>query len=52
MREVPLAPGLAPPGMEREEAFGVLFRKHGEGLVRLAYCLLGDRESTRRTRAW
>ena len=45
MREVPLAPGLEPPRVEREEAFGVLFRKHAEGLVRLAYCLLGDRES-------
>ena len=31
--------------MERDEAFGVLFRTHASGLIRLAYCLLGDREA-------
>ena len=45
VHEVPLAAGLAEPPLDREEAFGVLFRKHAEGLVRLAYCLLGDREA-------
>ena len=45
LRDDPPAPGVPPPRWEREEAFGVLFRKHAEGLIRLAYCLLGDRES-------
>lgn len=48
MPEVSPTPRLAPPRDEhsdREEAFGVLFRTHGRGLVRLAYCLLGDREA-------
>lgn len=45
MREMPQSAGLVPPRVGRDEAFGVLFRKHAEGLVRLVYCLLGDRES-------
>jgi RNA polymerase sigma-70 factor (sigma-E family) len=45
MREMPRSAGLAPPPIERDEAFGVLFRTHARGLVRLAYCLLGDREA-------
>ena len=45
MRELPHSAGLAPPPVDRDEAFGVLFRTHASGLVRLAYCLLGDRES-------
>lgn len=45
MREMPRSVGLAPPRVERDEAFGVLFRTHASGLVRLAYCLLGDREA-------
>jgi len=31
--------------VDRDEAFGVLFRMHADGLVRLAFCLLGDREA-------
>ncbi len=45
MREMSPAARLAPPRADREEAFGVLFRTHASGLVRLAYCLLGDREA-------
>ncbi|HET6967381.1 MAG TPA: SigE family RNA polymerase sigma factor [Ornithinibacter sp.] len=45
MSEMPRSVGLAPPRVERDEAFGVLFRTHASGLVRLAYCLLGDREA-------
>ena len=40
-----LSAGHAPPLVGRDAAFGVLFRTHASGLVRLAYCPLGDRES-------
>ncbi|WP_392542360.1 RNA polymerase sigma factor [Oryzobacter telluris] len=33
------------PAASRDEAFGVLFRAHAAGLVRLAQVLLGDREA-------
>ena len=45
MQDVPQAVSLEPPPVNRDEVLGVLFRKHAEGLVRLAYCLLGDREA-------
>ena len=35
----------APSRVDRDDALGVLFRTHAPGLVRLAYCLLGDREA-------
>ena len=45
MHRVPRSAAVAPPRVDRDEAFGVLFRTHATGLVRLAYCLLGDREA-------
>ena len=33
------------PPAPRDDAFGVLFRAHAQGLVRLAYVLLEDREA-------
>ena len=48
MREISPPDEFAPSRTERvdrDEAFGVLFRMHAAGLVRLAYCLLGEREA-------
>lgn len=48
MQEISPPDEFAPPRTEwvdRDEAFGVLFRVHAAGLVRLAYCLLGNREA-------
>jgi RNA polymerase sigma-70 factor (sigma-E family) len=38
-----LPPGPGAPPVGREVAVPLLFRAHGEGLIRLGYCLTGDR---------
>ncbi len=54
MRDISPPAQFAPPRADRvprvdradrADAFGILFRTHARGLVRLAYCLLGDREA-------
>lgn len=38
-----LPPGASSPDVGRDVAVPLLFRAHGAGLVRLGYCLVGDR---------
>ena len=48
MRRISPPEDFAPPRTERldrDEALGVLFRMHAGGLIRVAYCPLGDREA-------